>query len=480
MFLNKVLLRKILTIKVKRILLLSFSILLFIGFINDGHALNIVPSNSNYYYRLGGGSDFSMPPVTDQRDITLGGDTNTNLGYTCDGFNPAISIAHTINNIKESAEGLSKDVINSATAAVGTMPMYLLQKASPEIYNLVQNAMTNAADTFHLSMKSCQDSLDQIKTGKSPYQDWFSISDSQGWMNYSKQAQQGQNVDINTAKKQITKNPEQYGVPWVHKGLNSGGTNGDQVPIKVIYDVVVAGFNAMIDKNRALDSQDPTPKNSELARYWKTPQGAGKWAQLVLGDITISSKKGDDETHAGVGLVTLLRTGPDDTYVRNDLTCAKNIRKKLVELVQSSSYPSGEELQKVSSNEMMITPDVIASIRNRTTEEQAVSISKIAEDVSIQNLVDEALLLRRILIAGSQTKPVQNVKAAMSTIQRTIIQLDNDIKSLKFEHDIKQQFSSSTLETVLGNETADKVQALQQHDRTQQPNMQNGAVYKQQ
>ena len=79
----------------------------------------------------------------------------------------------------------------------------------------------------------------------------------------------------------------------------------------------------------------------------------------------------------------LILTDDDDAYVKNDLTCAKNIRNKLVELVQSSSYPSAEDLQKVSSNEMMITPDVIASIRNRTTEEQAVSISKIAEDVAV-------------------------------------------------------------------------------------------------
>lgn len=451
---------------------------ILIGIINNTYAINIVPSNSNYYYSLGGGSDISMPPVTDQKDITLGGDLNANLGYTCDGFNPAISIANTINNIKGSVEGLDQDVINSATSAVGSMPMYILQKASPEIYNLVQNTMSHAADTFHLSLKSCQDSLDQIKAGKSPYQDWFSISDSQGWLNYAKQAQQGQNVDVNSSKQQITKDPEQYGVPWVHHGQNSGGSTGNQMPIRVIYDVVIAGYNAMIDKARALDSQDPAPENSELARFWKTPQEAGNWAKLVLGDITISSEKNSDETNAGVGLVTILRTCPDVSGVNNDLTCEKNIQNNLIHLVQSSAYPSAEDLQKASSSQMMITPDVIASIRNRTTEEQAVSISKIAEDAAIQNLADEALLLRRVLIAGSQTKPVQNVKPAITVIESTINQLDSDIKNLKFEHDIKAEFSSSTLQTVLASGDADKLQASGQHDETQQPNMQNGAVYK--
>ena len=80
---------------------------------------------------------------------------------------------------------------------------------------------------------------------------------------------------------------------------------------------------------------------------------------------------------------------------------------------------------------MLITPEIIRAVRTRTSEEQAIAISKIAEDVAIQNLVDEALLLRHILIAGSQTKPVHNLKPALTTIYRTINQLDQDIKELK-------------------------------------------------
>ena len=52
---------------------------------------------------------------------------------------------------------------------------------------------------------------------KSPYQDWFSISDSNGWMNHAKAAAQGQDVDINTARTDTTKKGPEYGVQWVHK-----------------------------------------------------------------------------------------------------------------------------------------------------------------------------------------------------------------------------------------------------------------------
>jgi len=432
--------------------------------IGNAQALDIIPSNSQTYYRLGGGSDISMPPVTNQKDLTVGGDLNTDLNYSCNGFNPAISLSNTFNNMKNSIEGLNSDVVNSATSAIGSLPMFLLQKASPELYNLIQNTITNAQDTFHMNMKSCQDALVQIKTGKSPYQDWFSISDSEGWMNYAKSAKQGQDIDINTAVKQITKDPRQYGIPWVHNGQNSGGSQGNQVPIHVIYDVVVAGYNVLVDPTRALDDKSPAPVQAELAHYWKTPDAAGQWARLVLGDITISSKT-QESTHPGVGLTTLLQTCP--AQANNDLTCAKTINNKLTRIVSSGGYPTGEQLKAVSTNALLLTPQVITSIRNMTRENQAIAISKLSSDDALQNLVDEALMLRRVLIAGSQTKPVHNLKPALVTIQKSIHILDQDIKNVMFEHDIRKQMISNTIATLLNMENSNKAQALSEHDQTQ-------------
>ena len=135
---------------------------------NCALAASLLPTKSYDYYQLNGGSDLSMPAVSPTTNIKVGGNINSDLGYTCTGFNPAISIANTINNISGSVEGLSKSIIGSATSAVGTLPMYELEKMDPKLYNLIQNAMTGAQDTFNFSMKSCQESLNQIKNGKSP------------------------------------------------------------------------------------------------------------------------------------------------------------------------------------------------------------------------------------------------------------------------------------------------------------------------
>jgi integrating conjugative element protein (TIGR03755 family) len=379
--------------------------------------------------------------------------------------------------MQSSVEGLSHDVLGSLTAAVGAAPMLGLEKANPELYNLFQNAMTHGEDRFHLSMQDCQGALAQIKNGKSPYEDWFSISDSQGWLNYAKAAEKNQAVDINHATQEITKNRDQYGMPWVHPGQNSGGAQGNQAAIRVIYDVVVAGYNVLVDTHRSLDDQSaPLDNTSELTHFWKKPDEAGEWAQLVLGDVTISSRANADETHPGVGLTAILQTCP--LHANNELTCVHILREKLVQLVSQKGYPTADELQSVSSEGVVITPDVIAAIRNKTKEEQAISINALAEDAAIQNSINEALLLRRILIAGSQTQPVHNLSPALNTVQRTLNDLDQDIKNVLFEQEVHQKMMMNTLKTILTSDENSQVKALAEHEETEKPVMRAGAIYK--
>lgn len=439
-------------------------------------ASDIIPSNSNNYYRLGGGADISIPPVSNQQSITLGADANTDLSYSCDGFNPAISVSNTINNMDNSLENLTQAVISSATGAIADMPMYVLEKASPELYNLIQNTLSSAQDTFDVSMKSCQSSLDAIKNNKSPYQDWFSISDSQGWLHYANQAKSGQDVDINTAKDQITKDPKQYGIPWVHHNQPSGGSIGSQAPIHVIYDVVVAGYNVTVDQDRALDNQTPAPSSSPVTRYWATPNDAGKWSQLVLGEITVTSDPNQQHNQAGMGLSTLLTTCPNSA--NNDLTCVNTIQQKLAQIVSSNATPSADDLEAVSSPNLVITPGVITAIRNRTPEDQTIAVSKLSEDVAIQNLVDEALLLRQLLLAGSETQSVHNVKPALYTIQATLNALDKNIDQLKQASELRDQMTTHSVEAILNSETEGQAGALGTHEQTQMPETDQGAIYK--
>lgn len=448
----------------------------------SGYASDIIPEKSNYYYQLGGGSELNIPPIQSNTHLTIGGDIHTNLGYNCNAFNPSISISNTINNLETSVEGLSKSVIESATVAAGSLPMYALEKAMPEFYNLIQNGINGGQETFNISMKSCQQTLAQIGHGQNPYQTWFAISDSQGWISHAQSAAQSNSTeDINAAQNEIVKNGVgYYGVPWVHKGQNSGGSAPGQVPIKVISDVAIAGYNILVDPTRALDSNSTPSSNQDdyLTQFWPTPDVAGQWAATVLGDMTVTAVQSDQaqSNTAGMGLTALMTACPQ--IGNYEPTCIQDVQNQLQSLVQSTQVATPAQLRAVSANNLVITEQVLDAIRNQDADAQALSISKLAQEVAIQNTMDEALLLRRVLIAGSQSQSVLNVGAATQLVDKSITQLDKDIQSLLFEHTVRKEMLTNSLQVVLSTENAKEANAINETQQGQTLPMNNGAVYK--
>jgi integrating conjugative element protein (TIGR03755 family) len=460
---------------------LAFFLVLNTASVTSVSAADLIPEKSNYYYQLGGGSDISIPAVQTHTAITIGGDIHTNLGFSCNGFNPAISISNTINNLDNSVEGLSKSVIESATVAVGSLPMYALEKADPELYNLIQNAMSGAQETFNVSMKSCHQALAQIGKGQNPYQNWFGISDSQGWLTHAQAATQpNNNEDINAAQNDIVKNGVgYYGVPWVHKGQNSGGTQPGQIPITVINDVAIAGYNILIDPTRALDSNaaPSAGQNTALTQYWSSPEVAGQWAALVLGDMTITAQPSDQAqtTQAGIGLTALMSACP--AIGNTQLTCTQTLQTALTQLVQDNDIATPEQLRSVSASNLVITQQVLNALRNQDSDEQAISIAKLAQEVAIQNTMDEALLMRRILMAGGQAQAVLNVGAATKMVDKALTDLDKDIQNLLFEHQVRKDMLTNSLQTVLSSQTAKEANAINETTQGQTLPLHQGAVY---
>ncbi|MBP9727370.1 MAG: integrating conjugative element protein [Gammaproteobacteria bacterium] len=443
-------------------------------------ALDMIPSQAHYYYDMGGGSLWSTPPSSPDQSITVGSGSNTHLGYSCNAFNPSVSMANSMNDIENSVEAMSDTVLQSATTAVGSFPMYVLEKASPELYNLIQNSMTSATDTFNLSTKSCQDSLSDIRDGKSPYEDWFAVSDSQGWMNYADSAAEGQEVDVNAAQKTMVQNQSQYGVPWFHDNANSGGSIGDQVPIQALYDVSVAGYNILVDplrQTRTLDDVSAPPSSNFLTTYWATPKDAGEWGQLVLGDITISSEKSDaaNQTHAGVGLMPIMSSCP---HVANyEKTCPTIIADNLWNLIKGTSSQTPDNLREVSADQLMISPQVIQALQNQTSEEQTISVNEISQEVALQNLTDEALDFRRILIAGMGTTQVQNLDPAKKQVATSIKTLEQDIDELSYDINKRKEMMSTSLVKILDHESLKAIDSQNQREEVPATTMNNGAVY---
>jgi len=428
------------------------------------------PNNSDYYYQLGGTSNLFVPPVNKDQTIRIGADVDSRLGFSCSGFNPVVSITNTFQDMKNSAMNIPAGVISNLKGSVAGYPLYKLQQSMPALYNVLQNTAASAQNEFSIKVKDCQDVKHSLEQGQSPVESMLSVSDSQGWLDAYKRAHT-ENVDVTQTAKSIAKNRDEYGVPWI--GSEHGNSGGKfQRPIQVINDVVIAGYNIILER-KPLDNTANSNENTPMTNNWKNPTEAANWAVKVLGDIHVSADNQDKnkhDTNAGIGLSSLLQSC---THAN---TCTRNIAKALWNLVDKQWPLTEEKLSLVSAANLMITDQIIITIQHLAREEQILTISKLSEEIAVQNMLDQALMMRRILLAGMQVQEVQNLKPALNMVRFALKKLDDDIQSLAFESEVRKKMMSETLNLIMDIHHQRLSQNIPGQDH-QQPVVKNGAVY---
>lgn len=433
---------------------------------------SFMPNESEYYYKLGGSSNLYIPPVNNDVTLTIGGNLDGRLGFTCSGFNPVVSITNTFQDMRKSVMNIPGGVIDNLKGSVAGYPMYKLQQSMPALYNVLQNTAAGAQNEFALKVKDCQEVKQTLEDGQAPLDGLLSVSDSQGWLDAAKRART-ENVDITETAKTITQKREEYGLPWIgHQSGNAGGKF--QRPIKVINDVVIAGYNILLNRTPLDSTTTPTEKTA-MTRSWKTSVIAADWAVKVLGDIHVSSadQKTDTTKHdakAGIGLSALLQSCSKAN------TCTNNIAKALWKLVDKEWPLSEEKLKMLSASNLLITDEIIITIQRMSREEQILTVSKLAEEIATQNMLDQAMMMRRILQAGLQVQEVQNLKPALTMVRFALKKLDDDIHSLAFESEVRKKMMNETLTMLMDLRTNELAKNLLGDDN-EQAHVKNGAVY---
>lgn len=431
-----------------------------------------MPSQSDYYYQLGGTSNLFVPPINRDQTLRIGADIDGRMGFSCNGFNPAVSITNTFQDLKKSAINIPGGVISNLKSSVAGYPLYKLQQSMPALYNVLQNTASSAQNEFSIKVKDCQQVKQALEQGQSPVENMLAVSDSQGWLDAAKRAHK-ENVDVTETAKSIAQKRDEYGLPWI--GSEKGNAGGKyQRPIKVINDVVIAGYNILLER-KPLDSTVKPTEKTPMTNTWPTPDDAANWAVKVLGDIHVSASDSNksNQNHdakAGIGLSALLQN------CANANTCSQNIAKALWNLVNGSWMLTEENLQKVSAANLLITDEILLTIQHQAREEQLLTISKLAEEIAVQNMLDKALMMRRILQAGLQVQEVQNLKPALTMIRFALKKLDDDIHSLAFENDVRKKMMTETLSLIMDLRNQTRSQNLPGEDH-EQPAVKNGAIY---
>ncbi len=442
-------------------------------------ASNIIPSgndNNLLYYKIGGDKDFALPPVSSMDTVHLNTNTHLGLGYSCSVFNPALSITNSLNDIKDSIDNLTKDIIVNATASLIMMPMYELAKSNPTLYSLLNNQLLSANQQLAISTKSCETVREQISRGENPYHDWGTIAINDQWKEKLSMAASS-DADINQAKKEIDAHSGDDGVTWVTGNQNSDGSlhagGKNQPSINVIADTITVGYNAIL--NRDLLSHAPADTDTELAHYFPTPQSAIDWMTAVLGDQTITTCNDDNCKNkqgnvVGHGLFPCISSCQQDKE-----NCSDTIRDNLKKLITGDEAISKDNLENVSADGIAMTLDTILSLRNIDATEQNILVNKLAQEISIQRVIDKALAARNILATGAQVPIIAANAPAQTMISHAISNLDNDIRSLAFESQIRRQMMSDTLSQILNYSNQQQNRAVNTNVASNSPLMENGA-----
>ena len=435
------------------------------------------PADSPLYYSIGGGDVVPDPPsMSDSISVSISGLGAMN--YNCGLFNRNASIANALNGAKQTGMNMFNNAVNSAEGAVMEMPAYLIAKANPSLYQLMQNGLFSGFGDFDLGLKSCGQMQQDIDNGNNPYNGMFKASTSNHWkvfqygsdshsslnqLSYSASEQS----DVNRARTSISQSNGADGVEWthgasLHHAYHAGGDG--QPAILLTYDIVMAGINAMLSRQDYY-SDATIPTTDSLHQFFIKPSEAAKWAQDVLGEKTITTGSGNKGTQPGKGLLPKVQKQYDDVF------------KALVALISGAKEINVDNLKAVSTNRLMISGDIIQNLQTDPAMRRSMETSALAQGVSALRVIDKAQELILILQTARQVPSISINEVAQTQITENITTLNDQIKQIVDNNETNKKLLTSTI----GNMMAARAQYVAKANATQpggytQPIVTDGSI----
>lgn len=388
--------------------------------------------DSLFYYKIGGGRDIAIPPSLNITtiDLSLSGQASA---LSCSGFDPMVAIESSLENLRNGVDNAVNAIELAATAAIANLPGYILQKANPGLYDLFQNALLRANEAFSLATKSCERIQYEIANNTNPFDEWVSVSWGDSW----KRSVGIGGANIYDAVDDAETAPNE-GIEWIG-GLRAGGVN--QPPIRVLSDVAKAGLNIL--SQRPPETSSSLPSSAPLAQHFSGPNAVDAWINNVLGEIEVglcdSCTKG---TRPGKGLIPYIEETTED------------IVQLLVDLVSGSTQPTRENLEQVEAPGIAVTLQVILAIRNQSPDEISIVINKLSQEIAEARIMEEAMIIRRLLLAGRKEGYVAANEIAQQEVIQALDELESEISNVIFEKDARNKFVTSTVVELLLRDNA--------------------------
>lgn len=423
---------------------IAFGILLGAFFsANNVQATNYMQGSvlsDRVFYQIGGGSAI-MPPPSKKRmnEYSIGIGWKTNL--SCGNFDIKTTVKNQLNGITEGFKDLYSNVIESATGAVANLPAMIIQRANPQLYDILSNGMYQAKIDFDSLKTSCEDMsarlADKVMENK-----WLEAAKMENYKDIV-----SNETDAKKAKKKSEQDEGKKGLTWVG-GEKKGGQGQER--IEVLKDVVQAGFN-MLQGRGVLDKSKVPAKQCDgmLCTEWDTPDKAADWVRDVLGDKTLSTCETcgtPTSTKAGTGLAPKIEE--ETIAVMRDFQDALN-----------SDNISSAQLAAISSSTMPVTRSLLESLRE--DPDAAVLGTRLSQEIAISRIVEKALVARRMILAGMREPNVNSQSEAQQELQANLATLDREIEQVKMEMELQKAISNNTAMAILNNRIVDAQSAVE-------------------
>lgn len=400
----------------------------------SAYDLQVPVSEGNWYYGVGGQRSISAPPSRNTNSIVLGGSMDWGSGFSCGAFDPTLGVANTLNQVKNGGEAIQQQVIEAATGAIASLPLLMLQRANPGLYELLMNSMASAEQRVSVATRSCQEMQQLISQGGNPMEDWINISRTHDWQGQMGDGTyRGAGVDAVEAQETVDRNNGENGVTWLG-GSRAGGRG--QRPIDIPTDIVKAGYNQSL--NRDANSNAAAPANSgRVATLWETPEEMMAFSRSVLGEEKVRT----------------YTNRPTQTMPARGMTFEINAEVERLtplfdDLINGSSELIGENLLAISSPSIVVTSSTIQAMRKLTSSEQTILKARLIEEIATARVIEKCLMLLRLLFSGTQEPNISQNGPAQDAASKYTARLQQSIDDTLFEHEMNKRLATSTSQTI--------------------------------
>lgn len=384
------------------------------------------------FYQIGGGTGYMTPPTRAKslKAVEFGIGWKANL--TCGNFDIKTTVKNQLNGITEGFKDLMGNVIDSAKGAVASLPAMIIQRANPQLYDILTNGVYQGRIDFNRLKTSCEAMSKQLAdytlNGR-----WAKSADLENYKDIV-----ATEPDAQKAQKKAEDNKGKKGKEWVG-GQKKGGEN--QKPIKLIEDVAKAGYNLLHNRN-VLDEKTiaKTECDGATCQVFESPQKVSDFLTRIIGEQSISTCTEDcgpkTSSKAGVGLAPEIEE--------------ENVRTvEKLEQILNMDTPSRQLLAELSSNTIPITRGLIETLR----EDPDVDVlsQRLSAEIATAKVMEKMLLARRSILAGMREPYVAADQMAQDELEKVLNKIDLEISQVKLEMDMQKAITSNTASVIFTN-----------------------------